>query len=325
MATFIESLVNTFTPDLIGKIAGSTGFDSNLVTKGIGAAGPLLTGAMASRSASPTGLDGLLKLIPADGGAALGNIASMIAGGSGVGNLLGGIFGVGQTAVESTLDKSIGFKASKLLPILAPAAMALLSKVRSEKQLDSAGVARYLQDEQRAFQARGGEAVTLVDAALKAGAEVQKVRDSFTDDEWRTVRLAPMAAAQVVMMSSPSGPIGTLKEAGSVAKIMTEGHPDAPDTSILAIAWKEHLSMDELQSLGGKGTTKEALLQHLKSAVSLVAARSPGDATNYRRFITNIATKVAEASKEGGFLGIGGTLVSDEERKALEELGTAIA
>jgi len=38
-----------------------------------------------------------------------------------------------------------------------------------------------------------------------------------------------------------------------------------------------------------------------------------------------LARKAAESTKEGGFLGIGGTVISAEERSALHELETALA
>jgi hypothetical protein len=37
-----------------------------------------------------------------------------------------------------------------------------------------------------------------------------------------------------------------------------------------------------------------------------------------------LSRKVAEASKEGGFLGFGGTLVSKEEEQAIAEIATAL-
>ena len=40
--------------------------------------------------------------------------------------------------------------------------------------------------------------------------------------------------------------------------------------------------------------------------------------------IMNVAQRSAEAAKEGGFLGIGGTLVSKQEQQALSEIGAAL-
>lgn len=323
MATLLESLAQSFTPDLLGKIAGSTGLDTNLVSKGLSTVGPLLTGALANKSATATGLDGLMQLIPSDGGAILGNLASLVGGSGGAGNMLSGIFGGGLGAVGKTLDQKLGFNASSLLGIAGPAVLGLLSKMRSESNLDSAGVARMLEEQQQAFVASGGENARLVDSVLAAGKEAEAVRARYTDDEWLKVRLAPMAAAQVVMMSSPSGPIGTIKEATAVVKAIGEAKKEATPTSILGLAFDQDLSLDDLKTLGGSSATKDTLLGVVKTAVATVAGKSPQDAAAYRRFLTTVATGVAEASKEGGFLGIGGTLVNDKEKAAIEEIAAA--
>ena len=81
--------------------------------------------------------------------------------------------------------------------------------------------------------------------------------------------------------------------------------------------------MEELNRLGGGKPTKEQLLGTIQDAVATVASRSTEDAIAYRRFLIEVATRVAEASKEGGFLGVGGTLVSAEEKAALGEVGMA--
>jgi hypothetical protein len=323
MPSLLESLSQTLTPDLLSKIASATGLDTNLVTKGLSAAGPVFTGALASTASTPTGLDGLMQLIPQDGGASLGNLAGLLKGGAST-DLLSGVFGsAGLGAVGKTLDQALGFRVSPLIGMAAPVVMGLLSKMRSEQQLDSAGVAQALRSQQDAFFASGGENATLVRTALDAGAAANAARAKYTDDQWLKVRLAPLAAAQVVMIASPSGPVGTIKEAGAVARAIGEVKQEAAATSLLGIAFDTDLTMEELTHLGGRKATKESLLATIEEAVALVASTSPGDAVAYRHFLTAVAMKVAEASKEGGFLGIGGTLVSEEEKAALGEVGVA--
>jgi hypothetical protein len=201
--------------------------------------------------------------------------------------------------------------------------MGLISKMRSEQKLDAAGIGRVLDDEQRSFMATGGENATLVKSVLDASNEANETRARYTDAQWRGIRLGPMAAAQVVMHASPSGPIGAIKEAGAVARAVDEVRKTAVPASLLGIAFDDNFTMDELNSLGGRTATKEQLLGAIKDAVATVAVQSPADAIAYRRFLTDVAMKVAEASKEGGFLGVGGTLVSPEEKVALQEVGAA--
>lgn len=323
MTSLLESFGQLFTPDLLSRLGASVGLDNNLVTKGLSAVGPLLTGAMASQSATPQGLDGLMKLIPQDGGAGLSNLAGLLKGGATT-EMLSGIFGrSGLPAAGRTLDQALGFKASSLISIAAPVVLGLLSKLRSEQKLDSAGITRTLQQEQQSFFAAGGENAQLVKTVLEASNEANAMRARYSDAQWLGIRLGPMAAAQVVMHASPSGPIGTIKEAGAVARAVDEVRKVAAPVSLLGIAFEENFTMDELNSLGGRRATKERLLGAIKEAVATVAAQSPEDAIAYRRFLTDVATRVAEASREGGFLGVGGTLVSTEEQVALNEIGTA--
>ena len=54
-------------------------------------------------------------------------------------------------------------------------------------------------------------------------------------------------------------------------------------------------------------------------------SKSPAEAAAYKATILAVAKAAAEASKEGGFLGIGGTLVSKDEQAALDQLGAALA
>jgi hypothetical protein len=42
--------------------------------------------------------------------------------------------------------------------------------------------------------------------------------------------------------------------------------------------------------------------------------------SEYGRLLVNVASQVAEASKEGGFLGMGGTQVSKNEQKTIEQI-----
>ena len=55
-----------------------------------------------------------------------------------------------------------------------------------------------------------------------------------------------------------------------------------------------------------------------------MAAKSPGELQAYKNTILSVAQASAEASKEGGFLGIGGTLVSKEEQAALDAIRAAL-
>jgi hypothetical protein len=62
----------------------------------------------------------------------------------------------------------------------------------------------------------------------------------------------------------------------------------------------------------------------LQAVRVLVDGKAGADADGFKRWLTGLAGRVAEASKEGGFLGIGGTPVSDNETTALSDIGRAL-
>jgi len=62
----------------------------------------------------------------------------------------------------------------------------------------------------------------------------------------------------------------------------------------------------------------------LQQAGAVVEAKAPGDAAAFKGWLRQISQHVAEASKEGGFLGIGGVRVSEAEKATLAEISSAL-
>ena len=75
---------------------------------------------------------------------------------------------------------------------------------------------------------------------------------------------------------------------------------------------------------GDRARTKEALIGVIKNAVGALQAKSPGEAEGYKAWLASVAARVSQASKEGGFLGIGGTPVSPDEDAALKQLSEVL-
>ena len=65
-------------------------------------------------------------------------------------------------------------------------------------------------------------------------------------------------------------------------------------------------------------------LAHLREVSTILDAKAPGDAAAFKAWLRGISQKVAEASKEGSFLGIGGVQVSDAEKATLVDISKAL-
>jgi hypothetical protein len=150
---------------------------------------------------------------------------------------------------------------------------------------------------------------------------------AYTPDEWKTVCAAPVSAGLLVSISDISGPVGMAKEAISIVKTVSEAAAQTSSEVIRSIAleMQARRGKPDMPDLpGDRAAARTALIDVCKRAADLVAQKSPGEADEYRRLLLTLARGTAEASKEGGFLGIGGTQVSEDERNAVSELERAL-
>ena len=160
----------------------------------------------------------------------------------------------------------------------------------------------------------------------------------FTPEEWSTLRDAPHLLSMAVASAGASGVLGTLKEAFSSSASLVEAmKSDAP--LLRSISAKEELqaaqqglrtSVGELKSAGDFAAVRDRLaalaLERTADAQRILASKGdPGDAQAYADWLKALAKRVAEAAKEGGFLGFGGERVSAGERDLLAKLDGALA
>jgi len=69
---------------------------------------------------------------------------------------------------------------------------------------------------------------------------------------------------------------------------------------------------------------KDKCIEILRQTAATVDGKAPGDATALKGWLQQISQHAAEASKEGGFLGIGGVPVGDAEKATLTEISSAL-
>ena len=62
----------------------------------------------------------------------------------------------------------------------------------------------------------------------------------------------------------------------------------------------------------------------LKAVAAVLDAKGGADAVPFKTWLAGVAKVVAEAAPEGGFLGFGGTQVSDAEKATLAEVAAAL-
>jgi hypothetical protein len=331
MSSILDSLASSFGPDVVSSLGKALGADPAAITRGLGAAGPLALAGMTKMVGTPSGADALMKMLPQAGGESmLGGLGSMLSGlmGGGSASSLGGVssmLGPGTNAIGASLSRAVGFNVMPLIGMVVPAALAAVSKMAKAQNLDAASLASMLKTEQTKFvdNPANKETAALVSSAMQAGDRATAKIASF-DGDWSKVVSGPAAAMFAVATSDLSGPLGTIKEVQAASKAMHEAASKAAPDSVLAAALGGGLTHDIASQVKVLAPTKDKMIDLIKAGVAAVAAKSPTEVQAYKNTILAVAQAAAEASKDGGFLGIGGTLVSKEEQVALDTIKAAL-
>jgi hypothetical protein len=158
------------------------------------------------------------------------------------------------------------------------------------------------------------------------------VKTDFTAEEWNLLRETPQLVALAVAMAGASGITGTIAESLSASQALVEAARGANPLVQSLGSRDEILGAQEgvralLQGdLAGLQTRLPSLaLDRARSAVQLLKTKGTGDdLAAYRGFLKAVASRVAQAAKEGSFLGFGGERVSDREEQFLASLDQAI-
>jgi hypothetical protein len=331
MASILESVTGLLTPGVVGQISKAMGVDASLVQSGLNAVGPTVLGSLAKSAATTDGAASLFKTISGmasgGGGDTIGALLSSITGGGTDADMMQNMLGSGANAITGTLAKSLGFDVGPLMKLGAPVIGGLLSKSVKDMKLDASGLASLLTKEAKAFTDNPANKATsqLVASALKASDTAAALRRTFSDAEWAKVRMAPMAAVYLVTSASPSGFRGTGQELAAAAGAVKAAASDASPTSLVGMAFGGGLTKAELERMSGEAPARPQAVAVIRDGLAAVKAKSAADAAAYRAMILSVATKTAEAAKEGGFLGIGGTQVSAEEQVAITDITAALA
>jgi hypothetical protein len=143
----------------------------------------------------------------------------------------------------------------------------------------------------------------------------------YNAEEWSTIAQAPVLAGLRVVAAHRGG---TIRESLAIGKVYSEARRNQGESLLLdeLVATPPALDVRQVQAQGDIAGAAEA---KLREAVRLLSEKaSPDEVDAYKRFVLDLAHAAAEAHKEGGFIGIGGKPVSEEEQAALDEIGALL-
>lgn len=184
----------------------------------------------------------------------------------------------------------------------------------------------------------------------------------YTAEEWGQLAQAPMYATMAIVAADMSGPIGLVKEMMATVKTIQETAASttagelvkAISADIIESQQQKKDQKDQGAQATGEAAGQRATdasaqpatsadpMQNMKidakdpeeakkkavegciAAAAIVTQKSPAEADEFKQWLMTIATRTSEAGKEGGFLGIGGTRVSEKEKTELAALAEAL-
>ena len=134
----------------------------------------------------------------------------------------------------------------------------------------------------------------------------------FTEEEWNTLREGPPSAGMIVLISSKGG---SFRETWALAKTFAEARQQYGESELLDALVADKPDTPRFHT---PEEANEKGLEVLRQAVSVLRAKSPDDVEGYKRFVLEVAQRVAEAHKEGG------EAVSAEEQEAIGKIESAL-
>ena len=159
-------------------------------------------------------------------------------------------------------------------------------------------------------------------------------KSNFTPDEWKLLLESVMMASIAITAAEPHGLWELLQESfaggAELAKAKMDPGADAIIKAVVAdfgTSEGRSIARDGLKEkfTGSKPPEiKAKCIDTLRQVAQVVDTKAPGDAIAFKTWLRQISQHVAEAAKEGGFLGIGGVAVSDAEKATLAEISEAL-
>ena len=136
----------------------------------------------------------------------------------------------------------------------------------------------------------------------------------FTPEEWDVVREGPPSAGLITLTAEKGG---TFRETWALSKAYAEARKEHGESELLDALVAEK---PDVKRYGSPEELQRAGLERLTEAAKLLEQKAtPEEVADYKKFVLEVAERVAEAHKEQG------VEVSDAERQAIEKISASLS
>jgi hypothetical protein len=161
-------------------------------------------------------------------------------------------------------------------------------------------------------------------------------RADYTESQWELLLEVPPLVGTAVMLAGRSGIGGSMKEAFAVASGVLDAREGYESNELIQalidarVVDKQRSDAEKFSGNPYLGKPSEEIrdiaIDKCRQVADLLAekATSQAEAEEFKLWALSVGEKVARAAKEGGFLGIGGERVSEEENVVLAAVNEAL-
>ena len=165
--------------------------------------------------------------------------------------------------------------------------------------------------------------------------------EKFTEEEWTLLATTPQLVGMAMAGVGSSGLVGSTKEMFANARSLMQAKKDyagneliqaiLPDTTDRQKAMEDakvqrDTMMTRFKTEGIKKPEDLArvVLEDCAKAIDILEEKEPETVESYKAWLLEVAENVANAAKEGGFLGFGGVQFSEKEQELFHKLKNAL-
>jgi hypothetical protein len=146
-------------------------------------------------------------------------------------------------------------------------------------------------------------------------------RADFTSEEWATMQRA-VVGAPLLVATADGGRHDLVKELEVISRQLGEARA-RPASQLVAALADVREARSGFSATMSKEQVEEPALAALRSATAAIAARAPDELDSFQRFIVELATATAGASRSRLF-GLAGPRVSEDEAAAMDQIRSAL-
>jgi hypothetical protein len=140
---------------------------------------------------------------------------------------------------------------------------------------------------------------------------------AFNAEDWSVVTNAPFLTAMLVIAADRGG---TVRETMAISRAYARA-PEHSGGELLQAVLATPPAIDPANAPRTPEDLRREAPATLRQAIAILERHATEDeVVAYKRFVFSVADTVARAHREGGFLGLGGTEISEHEQQALDEI-----